>query len=272
MHSPQDALRAGLSAAVRPELLRRPQVVVIGGAGPLGGAVLEQVLGSGRFARVTALVSQPVEVALNGLHALVVPEPALGWRHAPAFVPAPDIAILVFDREGSRHGREAAFVRPEPAQLLAIAQWLLAAGVRRLLMVLPHAPALLPQALKAGLATLDEQGVAALGFEQLVLVRPARQGASQGPSLPGRLHALARGLLAQLHWMVPQRDQPLRPRQVGRFVVQLALALEGASPGTRVAPPELLWDWAQPAGGDALLHHWLATGHWTPPAQANRRW
>ena len=149
-----------------------------------------------------------------------------------------------------------------------------------LLLVMPHAPSLLPQALKAGLASLDEQAVAALGFEQFVIVRPARSGA-EGPAYAsavanGRmtrlLSALAQAVLAQLQWMVPQRDQPLRAGKVAQFVIALARALPEAVAGTRVAPPELVWDWAQPEGGDRLLTHWLRDGRWDPPAAAPRRW
>lgn len=254
MKQPIDALRAGLAPRPVVPATRRRHAVVVGGAGPLGGAVLEQALGAGAFAHVSALVVQPVDVALRGLDAVCVP-PQLD--QPPTFGDRPDTAIVVFDRERSFHGREAAFLRPEAARLPDLARWLQEAGVRWLLIVLPHAPALLPQALKAGLASMDEQAVASLGFEQLVFVRPARQG-GDGPGAVGGLHRVARALLAQLHWMVPQREQPLRPARVAQFVIELARALPSARPGTRVAPPELLWDWAQPDGGEPVLEAWLA--------------
>ena len=143
-----------------------------------------------------------------------------------------------------------------PDSLPRLAAALHALGVQRLLLVLPHAPGLLPQALRAGLATLDEQAVAALGFAQLVLVRPARQAAA-GDRSTGLLPRVARAALAQLHWMVPQREQALRPAKVARFVADLALALPAMASGTRVVPPEMLWDWAQPGAGPAVLQAWL---------------
>lgn len=271
----KQALRGGLSGRHARDGGGRTPIVIVGAAGPLGAAVLEQVLAAGHWSPVTALVTQPIEVALRGLLAAQVPHDLGAQAHLPA---AADTAIVVFDRERSLHGREAAFLRPRPDQLPALAAWLHAQGLRRLMLVLPHAPALLPQALKAGLATLDEQAVAALGFDQLVIVRPARTGAADAfsdPALSGANAALARlahGILAQLKWMVPQRDQPLRAAKVAAFVVALAHALPTATPGLRVAPPELLWDWAQPDGGDAVLQGWLNQGRWAPAALPAQRW
>lgn len=256
------ALHAGARRAPPvPRASAAQHLVMAGCAGPLGSAVLERALGCGRWPRVTALVTRPIDVALRGLVALRTEATPQAHEH---LAPHAHTAIVVFDRERSRHGREAAFLRPQPAQLPALARWLHQQGVRHLVLVMPHAPALLPQALKAGLATLDEQAIAAQGFLHFVVVRPARAGADDAPSGPvgtgwwsRRLSALARSLLAQLHWMVPQREQPLRASQVAAFVVALAQALPEALPGTRVAPPELLFDWSQPGGGEALLRAWL---------------
>lgn len=234
-------------------------MLVVGGGGPLGSAVLEQLLGGGHWSAVAVLVSQPLEVAVNGLAAwpatlLDGPPGLAGGRGI-----APDTAVLVFDRERSRHGREAALYRPDPADLPAVARGLLALGVQRLVVVLPHAPGLLPQALRAGLASLDEQAVAALGFHQLVLVRPARlPSAAAGAAPQGFWHRVAGVVLAQMQLMVPQREQPLRAARVAHFVGDLALALPAMAAGTRVVAPELLWDWAQPGAGAQVLRAWLA--------------
>lgn len=273
-----EALRAGLESPAAAPAQSPRHLVVAGAAGPLGAAVLEQALSLPHWPRVSALVTQPLEVALRGLVAVQIDPARLD--ETPPLRPAPDTAIVVFDRERSRHGREAAFLRPQPGELPAFAAWLQRQGVRRLLLVMPHAPSLLPQALKMGLANLDEQAVAALGFEQFVIVRPTRSG-SDGPARTtgsdnGRmtrlLSSLATAVLAQLQWMVPQRDQPLRAAKVAQFVLALARALPEATAGTRVAPPELVWDWAQPEGGDRLLDHWLREGRWDPPAAVQRRW
>jgi hypothetical protein len=255
----QQALRAGSQdAAAAPSQRRAGRgLLVAGGAGPLGSAVLERALAIGPWRPVTALVTQPIEVALDGLRVNQVPA---DWSMAPEVSGQAECALIVFDRDASAHGREAAFLRPQPAELTALARWLQRAGVRRLMLVLPHAPSLLPAALKAGLASLDEQAVAALGFEQFTIVRPTRAGSVAGAADAdgeGRLHRLARALLSQLHWMIPQREQPLRAAKVAEFVIELARVLPDAAHGTRVVPPELLWDWAQPGGGERVLKAWL---------------
>ena len=252
----QHALRAGSQDPAAAATPRRSRgLLVAGGAGPLGSAVLERALALGPWRPVTALVTQPIEVALDGLRVSQVPA---DWSMAPEVSGQADCALIVFDRDASAHGREAAFLRPQPAELPALARWLQRAGVRRLMLVLPHAPSLVPAALKAGLASLDEQAVAALGFEQFTIVRPTRAGpAADGPLAGGRLHRLARAMLSQLHWMIPQREQPLRAAKVAEFVIELARRLPEAAHGTRVVPPELLWDWAQTDGGERVLQAWL---------------
>jgi hypothetical protein len=166
-----------------------------------------------------------------------------------------DVAFLVFERERHSNGRDDAFFRPEPDQLVSLAQALHAGGVRRLLVVVPHSPALLPHALKAGLASLDEGAVAALGFEHLLFLRAAQTG----PATLGRSPAqrLANWWLSQLQWMIPPREQPLRAVRLAQLAVQLAQLLPQAPPGTRVLPPELLWQAAQ-GDAPAVLAPWLA--------------
>jgi hypothetical protein len=139
--------------------------------------------------------------------------------------------------------------------LPALARLLYAAGARRLIVVVPHAPSLLPMALQQGLASLDEAAVAALGFEQLVFMRMA-----QDPRAAERLSAaqrLARWMLSQLRWMIPQREQPVRATTVAKVAAALAQHLAQARHATRVVPAALLWQAAQ--GGDVgtLVAGWL---------------
>lgn len=233
---------------------------MVGAGGALGAAVLEQALGAGLFAQVVVLADEPIAPALRGF--VAVDRAALEGGGVRA-----DTAFVVFDRARGRHGREDAFHRPDPIVLPALARLLHGrCGVARLLLVLPHAPALLPQALKAGLASLDEQAVAATGFEQLVILRPSQQAADGSTrSLPQRV---AQGMLAQLRWMIPQRDQPMRPGKVAALALEIARALPHARGGTRVAPPELVWQAAQPQQDvAALVQAWLKGGTADNPAR-----
>lgn len=228
------------------------RLLLLGGGGTLGSALLAQALVAGRFAQVSALVAQPLASALRGF----VPFP-LSQLQVPGHLGA-DSALVVFERARRSNGRDDAFVHPAPADLLPLAQRLFVGGVRRLIVVLPHSPALLPQALRHGLASLDEAAVAALGFEQLVFVRAAQQG--RPAAAHSWLQRFADWWLAQLSIMVPQHERPVRAVALARCVVQLARLLPTATPGTRVLAPEALWQAAgTEAGLEAALGAWLAS-------------
>lgn len=253
-----------LAAAARPPAPaagRLPRVLVLGGGGALGAKVVERLLAGRRCQAVGVWTVQPLQAALRGL----VPLGEGAWAGFQ-----PDTALVVFDRARHANGREAAFGRPQPEALPALAAQLRALGVTALLVVVPHAPGLLPQALKAGLASLDEAAVAALGFRHLVFMRTAQAGV-HGAAPQAAPARLARWLLGQLHWMVPQGDQPVRSDTVARVAAQLALALPQATPGTRVLPPELLWAAAQAPASEAVVDDWLA-GRPAAAAALRRRW
>jgi nucleoside-diphosphate-sugar epimerase len=244
-----EALRAGHRPPPPSRAGKARHLLVAGGAGALGAAVLEELLADGTFARVAVLVTQPLNTALRGLAIVAadtLDEPPL---HAE------DTAVVVFDRERHANGREQAFLRPAPENLPSLAAALRRRGVRRLVVVMPHASAMLPEALKQGLANLDEHAVAALDFEQLVFVRSAQASAGSAASHP--LQRVADWVLAQLSLMIPQRDKPVRARKVAHFVAALARALPQAPAGTRVVPPELVWDASQAGDVAALVDDWL---------------
>ncbi len=225
------------------------RALVVGAGGALGSAVLEQLLGTHRFERVGALVEQAVQPALRGF------EPVRTDALA-AF--AADTALVVFDRARGANGREAAFARPDPRALPALAAQLHAAGARRLVVVVPHTPSLLPMALQQGLASLDEAAVAALGFEQVAFMRTAQSAAiDDSLAAPQRL---ANWMLSQLHWMIPQREQPVRVDTVAKVAAALALLLHDAPQATRVVPAALLWQAAQQRDVPALVQEWLMPG------------
>lgn len=249
MLQPHEALAAAARPVPMPPVAPAAarQALVLGGGGPLGSLVVETLLAGRRFAAVGVWTVQPVQPALRGL----VPLAEAGLEAFGA-----DTALVVFDRQRHANGRDEAFGRPEPASLPALAARLRAAGVCVLVVVVPHAPGSLPQALQRGLASLDEEAVAALGFSHLVFMRPA-QGApgTAEASAPARL---ARWLLGQLHWMVPQREQPVRSLTVARLAARLAAELPQHAAGTRVLPPQWLWAAAQRPGDAAVARAWLA--------------
>ncbi len=259
------ALRAGRSAPAH-DAVRLPTVLVAGGAGALGSAVLEALLASRGFAHVKVLATRALTVAVPGLAPVVVD--AFDRAAEPAGDPIADLAVIVFDRERHANGRELAFVRPQPHDLPMLARWLHARGARHLIVVLPHSPAGLPDALKQGLANLDEQATAALGFEHLVFVRSAQKPDSA--RAVQWLQRLADGVLAQLQMMVASPNQPVRAAKVAQFVRELATQLPASAPGTRVAPPELVWQTSQTQDPRALVQAWLARRE-LPAINAPRR-
>jgi len=258
------ALRAGSQdAPAAAPAARRPAVLVVGAGGALGSAVVEALLAGGAFAPVRVLVAQDLRAGLDGLESVAAPVSfdADPGADAQASAPLADTALIVFDRIRHANGRDDAFWRAEPALLPAIAAWLQRGGVRRLLVVLPHQVATLPQALKAGLASLDEQAVAALGFEHFIIVRSAQPPAAS----PNRgLQKLADLVLAQLRLMTPQPEQPVRAKKVAELAARLAARLPSAAPGTRVMAPEWVWHAAQVVHIDTVVDAWLA-GRPPPP-------
>jgi hypothetical protein len=242
-----------------------PGVLLVGGGGALGSAVLEALLGRGRLAPLRVLVTQAFKGAVRGLEPLLAPD--LEDLAEPAR-PLALSAVVVFDRERHANGREDAFVRAEPPSLPLLARWLRRQGVRHLVIVLPHSPAGLPQALKLGLASLDEQAVTSLGFEHVVFVRSAQQPV--GERAGAWLQRVADGLLMQLRLMIPASHQPVRVLKVAQFVAELAAQLPGSSAGSRVVPPELVWQAAQQDDVAPLVEAWLK-GEALPPLKTPRR-
>lgn len=243
-----------------PGLADLEPVLVVGAGGRLGSALLAEALVAGRFASVQACVAAPLVSTMRGL--VPLSEAAL----ATAVSLGATTAFVVFERERFSNGRDEAFVMPQPQALPALAGRLREGGVRRLVVTLPHASSMLPQALAEGLATHDEAAVAALGFEHVLLIKPSLDLASARAG--GALERFAQWWLSQLRWMIPQREQPLRSVVLARLAVTLARGLRRAPSGIYVAPQALLWQLAQDAdGGEARAAAWLAgTGKAPVPA------
>ena len=264
MTLPNHALQAG-RATPRQANDSAANLLLAGGGGALGSVVLERLLGSDQFAQVCVLATRNLTVAMQGLAPVIVDS----FDEPPAAGAAPlaQTAVIVFDRERHAGGRELAFLRPRAEDLAALSRWLWQRGVRELVVVSPDAPAALPHALMAGLANLDEQAVTALGFDHLVFVRTARPNVATH-TRPW-LQRVADNVLAQLQVMVAASNQPLRARKVAEFVDALVRQLPLSAPGTRIAPPELLWRCAQLRDPAVLVQAWL-TGHALPEIKAPR--
>lgn len=265
-------LHAALSAALRPGPRTRaadPGLLVVGATGRLGAALLDALLARQRFHPVRVAVHAGMSAVPRGLDPWIIDDA----RHAPEPMSRalPATAVLLFDRGADRLGRDRVFVAPEPEALVTWAERLKAQGVRRLLVLTPLHERILPAGLRRGLAGLDEHALSTLGFEHLLFVRPAVSAPDTGTVRRGLGERVARLMLAQLHWMVPVGQRPLRSRDVADFVVDLLGRLPSWPGGTRVVTAELLWDWLDPQGRDAVLEAW-AHGHPLPPRRTPRPW
>jgi hypothetical protein len=243
----QDPLQVLQGAARRTPSVAGPRLLIAGATGVLGNEVLRRLVGSGHFEVARVLAREPITEGLRAVRTTVVPSdvPA-DWPPVPA-----DVAVVLFDPPRMFYQRERALWTPAPAQLPELARWLRSCGVRTLAIVLPHAPGRLPEALKRGLASLDEQAVAALGFERLLILRSAQKPGAVPHA--NAFSALAHWMLSIFKYMVPSSEQPVRAAKVAEL---LAVALQLAPPGIHVAAPELVWQAAQ---GDArkVARDWL---------------
>ena len=207
-------------------------VLIAGATGALGQELLQRFAGSRRFAHVRLLARERVRDGMRGVESCLAPDaPIAEWPPTSA-----EAAVVAFDPPRLYHDRERAFWAPQPGELPALARWLRSCGVNTLAIVQPHDQGRLPEALKRGLASLDEQAVVACGFERVILVRSARRPANARAAHPAE--RLAAWMLSTLRYMVPSSEQPVRAAKVAELV---DMALRIAPPGVHVAAPEMVW-------------------------------
>ncbi|VWX59998.1 conserved hypothetical protein [Burkholderiales bacterium 8X] len=222
-------------------------LLIAGATGALGAEVVRRLAGRHRFARTLVLAREPIREGMRSVETVVAgTKPVEQWPRISA-----DVGLVLFEPARLYYDRERALWTPEPSQLPALAAWMRASGVQTLAIVQPHDQGRLPEALKRGLASLDEAAVVALGFERVILIRSARKPVAPGFANP--LERLAAWMLSITRFMVPSSEQPVRASKVAELV---DLALQVAPPGVHVAAPELVWQSAQ---GDmrALVETWL---------------
>lgn len=243
-----------LRAAWQPEprvAPAKPRLIVAGATGVLGNEVLRRLAGSSRFAQTRVLAREPMVTSVAQVTILEVGEDLRAWQPMLDGHGA-DVGVVMFEPPRLYYQRERALWTPAPAQLLALAQWLKRCGVHTLVVVLPHAQGRLPDAVKRGLANLDEHALAALGFERLLLVRSAQKTAPRAATgLPDKVAAW---MLSTLSYMIPVTDQPVRPSKLAEFI---DVAIHQLPVGTHVASPELLWRAAASLSTPQVVQAWL---------------
>ncbi|MEO6015949.1 MAG: hypothetical protein ABIP46_01735, partial [Polaromonas sp.] len=215
----RDAVRQALQLSLRtpvPAALAKPRLLVAGATGVLGNEVVRRLVGSGRFAHTEVLATAAMTSGLPGVGIALTGAPASSLKDWPLRPLPAHTGLVMFEPPRLYYGRERTLWTPLPEQLPALAEWFRRCGVQTLVVVMPHAPGRLPEALKRGLANLDEQAVAALGFERLLLVRSARKADDAAPR--GFLEKTAAWMLSTLKYMIPATEQPVRPARLAEFV------------------------------------------------------
>lgn len=242
---PIQVLQAGTR---RPPSTASARAVLMAGAtGALGNEMLRRLAGSGRHGVLRVLAGEPITQALRGVECVVVPPEIDGdWPLIPA-----QTGVILFEPPQLFYDRERALWTPRPDQFRPLAGWMRTCGVTTLVVVLPHTQGGLPEALKRGLASLDEQAVAALGFDVVLFVRSAQKPRAVAPG--GVLPGVAHWMLSVLRYMVPSSEQPVRAARLAELV---ELALRVAPPGIHVAAPELVWRAVQ-GNLQAAVDAWL---------------
>lgn len=226
-------------------------VVIAGATGALGQEVLRRLVGAPGVGAIRVLAREPITDGLRGVSAAQVDDQAIeAWPLLAA-----GTGLILFDPPRLYHDRERALWAPDPAQLVRVAAWMRRSGVTTLAVVQPHDQGRLPEALKRGLASLDEHALATLGFERLLLVRSARKPGAGDPTA-SFLARTADWMLSIFTYMLPTSEQPVRASKVAELVLR---ALQTAPPGIHIAPPELVWQAAQ---GDlaGVVARWLRVG------------
>jgi hypothetical protein len=232
--SPDQAL-----AAMQKSRIKRPtppDLLLAGATGLLGNAVLRRLVGVHRYAHTRVLACEPVQQGMRQLSLHLVAGEIADW---PTAVQC-DVAVVMFEPPRMYYERERALWTPGPDQLGALATWLHACGASTLAVVLPHAQGSLPEALKSGLANLDEQALAAIGFDRLLILRSAEKPAALRHK--NLFEALAHWMLGIFKFMVPAQEQPVRPTKIAEIVDAL---LQTAPGGTTVISPQEMWELAQ---------------------------
>jgi hypothetical protein len=226
----------------------QPDLLIAGATGALGNAVMQRLVGTHRFAHTQVLAREPMGQGMRTVSLQLVAGDIAAWpQPVQRSVTRVLMAVVMFEPPRMYYERERALWTPDPEQLPALAAWLKCSGVQTLAIVLPHAQGSLPESLKRGLASLDEQALASIGFDRLIIVRSAQKPAALARIHP--LEKLAHWMLSIFQFMVPSSEQPVRPTKLAHMVDAL---LQTAPCGITVLAQEEVWQFAQ-LPEDALL-------------------
>lgn len=213
--------------ASAPQPLR---LLLLGATGAVGREVLAQALADHRVAQVTAPTRRPLAAhakLLNPVTDFAQPDAAAAWWQADAVVCALGTTIKVA-------GSQAAFAAVDRDLVIDTARWARQAGATRM-------------ALNTALGTSRkgnfylrtkaeaEEGVRALGYPSLTIVRPSLIVAERAVVRPGELAGL--WVSRVLGPLIPRRYRPVTAARIARALLEAALQ---GPPGEHIIESERL--------------------------------
>lgn len=192
--------------------------LVVGAVGRLGEAVLNQVIGRGKYQAVMVQGGAPLTTVISGLR--VVP------GHETSAVDDVYLVLSAGPEKDFRsfYGRDGCFDSLSSAQLLPVARRVAERGARRLLLLAPmpawqqvaHAP--------RGLLNADEVQLASLTLESVVILRPVAATAGGARTI---LEHFTQFYLQLQMLMLPRSLPTLTSDKVASAAVQLLLGSRG---------------------------------------------
>lgn len=216
------------------------RVLVAGGTGLVGQALLSQLVADPRCRSVTALVRKAAQRQglPRGVTAQVVDYSTLGQPGAPA-LPAADWAFCCLGTTIKAAGSQAAFRATDFDAVLAFARAAQAAGVSRLGVVSAMGANPRSSVFYNRVKGEAEQALTVLGLQHLVLARPSLLlGDRTALGQPARTgERVAQALMPALGWLIPRK---LRPIQGSAVAAALRLALLNPTPGPTVLESDAL--------------------------------
>jgi hypothetical protein len=212
-------------------------LLIAGATGALGNAAMQRLVGAHRFAHTRVLAREPIAQGMRLVSLMQVQPEIEDWPQADL---TGSTGLVMFEPPRMYYERERALWTPSPQELPQLAAWLKSCGVTTLAIALPHAQGSLPESLRRGLASLDEQALTALGFERLIILRSAQKPVAQQVTHP--LQKLAQWMLGIFQFMVPASEQPVRPTRIAELLDAL---LQHTPPGIWIVAQQQVWSWAQ---------------------------
>lgn len=194
-----------------------PNVAVAGATGLVGRACVSALLAHAQQPQVTALVRDPARAAFAAhprLQVLATDFDRLGVQPGPIAV---DAVICALGTTIARAGSQAEFRKVDVDYVLAMARHALAGGARHFVLVSALGADPRSRVFYNRSKGQAEQGVAALGFEAVTVLRPSLLLGERDE------FRLGEEVAKRLAWLIPGRYAPVAASAVAARAVAAAL-------------------------------------------------